>query len=152
YSFLDYVNTPAFHTNGEEGMQTDYFNNLHWEGQPKVNRVEKLVNHEWESGQPDIAGLTAGAYSIRWTGTVSPAQSGTYRIALRINHDFRLWLNDKLVLGEHQRNPPVMRKIDLPLEAGKTYTIKLEYSHDTGYAIMALGFYKVQPDFSEAIA
>lgn len=151
YNFFSYINTSEFYSGNEKGMRAEYFDNLHWEGQPKASRIEKTINHEWESGQPDIASLTGGAYSIRWTGEIKPAQTGKYRLAVRINHDFRLWIDDKLILGEHHTNAPVMRNIDVQLEAGKTYAVRLEYSHDTSYAVMAFAWYKAQPDFTEAI-
>jgi beta-glucosidase len=65
-------------------------------------------------------------FSVRWTGFLTPAESGIYQIGLMGSMQ-RLWIDGKLVIDDavgHDPNPQVAK---LQLERGHRYAVKVEY-------------------------
>jgi beta-glucosidase len=65
-------------------------------------------------------------FSARWTGFITPDQSGTYQIGL-IGSMQRLWLDGKLVVDDavgHDTNP---QTAPLELSKGHRYAVKIEW-------------------------
>ena len=60
-------------------------------GQPTVVREDPGINFVW-TGRPPAEGLTATNFSVRWTGTFIPTQTGTFTFTLRSDDGVRLFL------------------------------------------------------------
>ena len=60
-------------------------------------RVEKDVNFDFAPGQPTKTKI----YSVRWTGFLTPAESGNYRLGLDGCLD-RLWLDGKMIVEDRK--------------------------------------------------
>ena len=132
-----------------QGLLAEYFDNLDFQGQPKLRRVEPRVYFDANMEEPAVVAVTnADKYSIRWTGTLTPTATGDYVLAARTgiwNRDGRikLFLDDQEVSsrgpagarpaglgpGQGMRRgvPPPMR-----LEGGRTYAVRVEYQQKGG--------------------
>ena len=173
---LDPTTTPWTSTNtqGDEvqGLKAEYFSNANWSGDPAVTRTEKHIDLDWANDtdlpfesntQPSDAyasqGSTAGSLngdtsstSIRYSGKITPTQSGEQVFKVRADGAIRLWVNGKKIIDNGDGNPipgnsipptiPEFAKIDL--EAGKSYDVKLEYSRRAGYLSTMGGLVGVQ--------
>ena len=119
---------PEFLSNdksAEEGLYAEYFDNMELKGTPKT-RTDKMVNYEAVSQPPDPV-ISDAPMSIRWTGYITPALSGTYKIKITSSDGNRFWLDNKLVVDQWRDRPEKSDLVECKMEAGKKYAVKLEY-------------------------
>lgn len=158
--------------NEVQGMKVEYFSNTNWSGDAAVTRTEKHVDLDWandknlpfesntSTSDPYTSkGSTAGelngdtsSTSIRYTGKVTPTQSGEQVFKVRADGAVRLWVNGKKIIDNGDGKPlpgnsipptiPEFAKINL--EAGQSYDVKLEYSRRAGYLSTMGGLVGVQ--------
>ncbi len=65
-------------------------------------------------------------FSVRWTGLLKPAESGTYQIGLMGSMQ-RLWIDGKLVIDDAIGHDPNPQLATLQLTKGHAYPVKIEY-------------------------
>jgi beta-glucosidase len=97
-------------------------------GKPQVVRVDPYVDLQLSHADSHALPMPADMkdFSVRWTGFLTPAESGTYQIGLMGSMQ-RLWIEGKLVIDDavgHDPNPQVAK---LQLEKGHRYAVKVEY-------------------------
>lgn len=113
---------------GQAGLTGEYFSNSDFEGTPQVVRVDNAIDlqrfHPERSSIAPPAGM--GDFSVRWTGFLTPDESGDYQIG-NVGSMNRLWLDDKLIVDDFLLHDPKPTKATIRLEKGHRYTIKLEY-------------------------
>jgi len=108
------------------GLLGEYFVGTEGKGTPKLVRVDATVNFHWELVAPG-PGLPEDRFSVRWTGTLIPAKSGRYALALRSDDGSRLYVNGKLLVDDWGDHPPTLKTAEIELVAGKSYDLRLEY-------------------------
>ncbi len=156
--------------NEVQGMKVEYFSNADWSGEAAVTRTEQHVDLANDKNLPFASntsssdpyttkGSTAGelngdtsSTSIRYTGKVTPTQSGEQVFKVRADGAVRLWVNGKKIIDNGDGKPlpgnsipptiPEFAKISL--EAGQSYDVKLEYSRRAGYLSTMGGLVGVQ--------
>jgi beta-glucosidase len=126
---------------GEPGLHAEYFKGVDLKGAPVVTRVDKNVDFNFISSP--VPGLSSGAFasdnfSARWTGLMTSTESGAYRIGVKADDGFRLWIDGKLAGEDWSTHGINTRLVDIQLEKGRKYAIKLEYFQTTGDAIVQL--------------
>ena len=101
-----------------------------------LNRVDATVNFDWAFTSP-ATGVNQDQFTVRWTGEIQPKYSGEYTFYVTSNNGRRLWVNGQLIIdgwiddtGEYRGK--------ITLEAGKKYTIKLEYFENSSAAACKL--------------
>jgi beta-glucosidase len=107
---------------GKPGLKAEYFADPAFKGAPTLVRVEKDVNYDFAPGTTSKTEI----YSARWTGFLTPSESGTYRLGLDGSID-RLWLDGKQIVDDpnsHDSRPAVA---EVALEKGHRYELKIEY-------------------------
>ncbi|RYY99745.1 MAG: hypothetical protein EOO11_03935 [Chitinophagaceae bacterium] len=134
---------------GEKGLKAEYFNNQQLSGAPAATRNEPVVNHTW-GAEPDVAGIGADHFSARYTGVLRPAKSGPYKLAVRGDDGFRLWVGDQKMIDLWNDHGATLRTYTMDLEAGREYPVRLEFYENGGSAQIALAAYIEHIDFSEA--
>jgi beta-glucosidase len=67
----------VFRSGGQEGLSAEFFDNAAWQGQPTATRVDKQVDFDWNAAAP-VQGVSANAFSVRWTGTIAAPGAGDY--------------------------------------------------------------------------
>ncbi|MBN2001269.1 glycoside hydrolase family 3 C-terminal domain-containing protein [candidate division KSB1 bacterium] len=122
---LDLVPTEVLGAEGQPGLEAEYYSNTNFEGEPILTRVDKLVNSNWTTDP--VEGLDSRNFSIRWTGTLTPAESGMYTLALTGDDGYRLYVNEKLLIENWSIHSSETRFIETLLNAGTSYDIKIEY-------------------------
>ena len=132
---------------GKPGLKAEYFSDRGFQGTPAQVRTEKDVNYEFAPG----AKTKTDVFSVRWTGFLTPAESGTYRLGLDGSLD-RLWLDGKLIVDDprsHDSRPAVA---NVTLEKGRRYSLKIEFLQGRARGIR-LVWARVSPDpVAEALA
>src|SRR5260370_13762827 len=61
------------------GFRGEYFNNQELQGQPADVRTDQQVNFDWGRYKP-APHVGENNFSVRWTGKLTPAESGPYRL------------------------------------------------------------------------
>ncbi|GFM64139.1 glycosyl hydrolase family 3 [Pseudomonas cichorii] len=137
------------------GVKAEYFSNTELSGSPALTRVEPGVNLNWvtntnanDTGTTTVSGFNpaAGSFSARFTSTIKPTISGEHVFKVRADGAYKLWVNDELVLendGTQQSfdliNALVTSGKTARLQAGKEYSVKLEYRRLQGNFTTFLG-------------
>ncbi|MBM0227216.1 toxin TcdB middle/N-terminal domain-containing protein [Micromonospora sp. ATA51] len=84
------------------GLRGEYFRDGNL-GTPAFVRPDPTVDFTWFGG-PDPA-LAQPEFSVRWTGTLTPAVSGTYTFDVQAAGPVRLWLGDHLLVDTWSDGP-----------------------------------------------
>src|SRR5262252_2970580 len=86
---------------GQPGLIGEYFANKEFKDPPLVRRKDAYIN--LESLPHDPASLTQPPgltdFSVRWTGFLTPNQSGSYRLFVN-GYSNRLWVDGQLVIDD----------------------------------------------------
>ena len=119
------------------GLVGSYFNNTTLAGTAALSRTE-AVNFNWGTAAPG-AGVNADNFSARWTGTVAPTSTGSYRFQTYSDDGVRVWVNGTQVINNWtDHSPTTNSSANVSLTAGQRYTIRVEYYEKTGGAVMQL--------------
>jgi len=123
--------------NKHQGLTGSYFNNVTLSGNPVVSRTDGAVNFHWTLSSPDKT-INNGFYSARWTGQIHSPQSGAFKIGLEGNDGFRLYLDNKLIIDQWQKQTYSTRLADFQFEKDKRYDIRIEFYEPIGNAHLKL--------------
>jgi len=126
-----YVKPPSGNGNGLLG---EYFDNPDLKGKPAVTRVDQEMAPYFDKNAP-VQGMKSDFFSIRWTGTITPPETGFYILGIVTDDRGRLYFEDKLKVDNwspYQKN--VMKTFRTRLEKGKEYKIRIEYADSLDYA------------------
>ncbi|MGA8310868.1 MAG: glycoside hydrolase family 3 N-terminal domain-containing protein, partial [Terriglobales bacterium] len=114
---------------GQAGLKGEYFAGADVSGSPETVRVDKYVDLQL-SHHPDPSALAPPAglkeFSARWTGFLTPTESGTYQVGLEGSRD-RLWFDGKLIVDDPELHDPRPAITTMQLEKGHRYPVKVEY-------------------------
>lgn len=149
----------------ERGLRGEYFRTPDLSGTPALVRTDAQIGFRWDRGSPTDNLLARGeaapgqgipndGFSIRWQGQLLPPVSGRYRIEAAADDGFRLYVDGKRVL-DHWTNSDRLRAdgVDIDLQAGRAYDLKLEYYDAERDAGVRLGWRMpgAKPPFEEAL-
>ncbi|GAA0262131.1 glycoside hydrolase family 3 C-terminal domain-containing protein [Halobacterium noricense] len=114
--------TPA--SGNGAGLTAKYYPNADWSGSPTRTRVEDNV----ALTEDDLSGIDAENVSVRWTGTVTPSESGTYALALTSQAPSRLYVDGEEVVTNEGGGfmGPKTEEYTLELEAGQSHEIRVD--------------------------
>ena len=108
------------------GFKGEYFNNQELRGQPATVRLDTQINFDWGRYRP-TPDLGENNFSARWTGKLTPPESGTYNLGITADDGARLYLDGRLLIDVWAGNPTKTVTKEVNLEAGHAYDIRLEY-------------------------
>jgi beta-glucosidase len=144
FPVLETVRSAALNSpQGQPGLSAEYFAGQKFEGGPVFTGVDSTLDAHWGEGAPR-AGMNPDDFSVRWTGTIRPSQTGSYAIGLSGTMKFQLFLDDSLVVKSNysRRNDetpdPRIVQASMRMEAGKSYRIRVEASESYGDAQLQL--------------
>ena len=112
---------------GQPGLKGEYFSGPAFDGEPTQMRVDKDINFDFAPGTTSKTSIS----TVRWTGFITPAESGTYRLGLDGSLD-RLWLDGKMIVEDPKSHDSRPRVAEVALEKGHRYALKIEYLSGPG--------------------
>lgn len=124
----DRLKTP----DGETGLRGEYFARKNCEGEVVSTRVDKKIRFNWGTKAPE--GLPDNGFSIRWTGSLTPTESGMHVLRMDCDDGARIWLDGEQVVNTWGR--PKAGFVEL--KAGQAYPLKIEYGENAQKAKAAL--------------
>ncbi len=113
---------------GQAGLRGEYFAAADFSGTPQTVRADKYVDLQLFHPDSSALMLPAGMkeFSARWTGFLTPAESGTYQVGLEGSRN-KLWFDGKLIVDDSELHDPKPSIATMQLEKGHRYAVKIEY-------------------------
>ncbi len=120
------------------GLKAEYFDDQDLK-ELKGARVDPQIRFSWDKAAPFPGVVTETkpkgphGFSARWTGEIQPQYSENYRFHV-VSGSYgavRLWIGDKMVADTWAKNGSAT--VNIALEKGKKYPIKLEYKATNFY-------------------
>lgn len=149
----------------ERGLRGEYFRTADLSGTPALVRTDAQIGFRWDRGSPTDnllargeaapgQGIPSDGFSIRWSGELVPPVSGRYRIEAAADDGYRLYIDGKRVLDRWGDSDRLQGDgVELDLQAGRAYALKLEYFDAERDAGVRLGWRMpgAKPPFEEAV-
>jgi beta-glucosidase len=112
---------------GQHGLKGEYFAG-EISGTPQVVRVDPYVDLQLSHADSHALPVPAGMkdFSVRWTGFLTPAESGTYQIGLMGSMQ-RMWLDGKLIVDDATLHDPNPQTATIELTKGHRYAVKIDF-------------------------
>jgi alpha-glucosidase (family GH31 glycosyl hydrolase) len=121
-------------TDGRDGLTGEYFGNQELKGEPIFVRRDSTLNFVWGTKSPDPR-IPNDHVSVRWTGDICPTkESGSSKFKVVSDDGVRVWIDDSLVVDAWHDQAPTDYPIEMKLEPGRSYPIRIEYFENTGGA------------------
>jgi hypothetical protein len=109
------------------GLRGEYFNNTDLKGKPRVTRIDRKIDFDWQRHSP-VQGIPKENFSVRWTGKLGPVpETGEYHLEVRSDDGCRLFLDGKPLIDDWTGHAEVITTVKVNLQAGRTYDFRLEY-------------------------
>jgi beta-glucosidase len=145
FPLLETIPSSAMRTpSGGRGLQGTYFGNRLLEGTPEFTRTDTTVEVDWHEGAPR-QGMNPNDFGVRWTGTIHPTVSGTYRLGVTTTMRAELMLDDRIIARTDypQRDnefpdPRLAQSEPIQLEAGRSYRVRVDARESYGEAELEL--------------
>jgi len=121
------VPASALTVNGTDpGLKAEYFNNQTLSGPAVTVRTDPRIDFDWGRFNPTPE-LTGNNFSVRWTGKLTPPESGNYTLGFTVDDGARLYIDGKLLVDAWSSNPNKTATKEIVLEAGRSYDLRMEY-------------------------
>ena len=121
------VPASALTVNGTEpGVKAEYFNNQELSGPAVTVRTDPRIDFDWGRFNPTPQ-LTGNHFSVRWTGKLTPPESGKYTLGFTADDGARLYIDGKLLVDAWASNPKKTATAEIELQAGRSYDLRMEY-------------------------
>jgi beta-glucosidase len=128
---------PAGGKPGDKGLRGEYYDNMTFSGKPRLVRVDPGILFTWAMGSPDTV-IPRERFSIRWTGKLVPSVSGQYSLGASTDDGVRLWLDGKLLIDRWFDRGATLDAVDIVLEAGRQYDLRIDYYENSGWSYAGL--------------
>jgi beta-glucosidase len=115
-------------SNPQSGLTAEFFRNVRLDGAVAATRVDPTLDFEWNNVSP-APNVPAEYYSVRWSGELVPPADGEYRLGASSDGGYRLYFDNKLLIDDWAPHGERALTVDVHLQAGHAYPIKLEYYH-----------------------
>jgi len=112
---------------GKPGLKGEYFSG-DLSGTPQVVRVDPILDLQLARPRPQAITAPPGMkeFSARWSGFLTPEQTGAYQIGL-VGSMNRMWLDGKLIVDDANLHDPNTQTTTLQLTKGHRYAVKVEF-------------------------
>ena len=107
------------------GLTGEYFDGSHLKNET-LTRTDPDIDFNWNSQMPD-GSATHHAFSVQWTGQITPQHSEVYTFSTVADDGVRLWVGGKLLINNWHDEYPTANHGRIMLEAGQAYDIRLDY-------------------------
>jgi beta-glucosidase len=114
-------------TDGKPGIKVEYaIGAFAAKPTPLTTRIENGIELSPSTLPKEAVGKTS--LSVRWTATLTPKETGDYKMGM-LGHGFtRVFVDDKIVATSRMTNESEAKLGKIHLEQGKTYALRVEFS------------------------
>ncbi|WP_229239692.1 glycoside hydrolase family 3 C-terminal domain-containing protein [Echinicola soli] len=119
---------------GRQGLEASYYDNVNWEGEPVLERIDDQIDFSWEH-QP-ISKELVDNFSVKWKGYLVPPASGRYEFGVFSKRGMKIRINGKEISnGEGTIHRGRYATDIVSLEEGKRYRVEVSYFSDETNAL-----------------
>lgn len=133
------------------GLYAEYYNNPNWEGEPVYSAVETNLAQYWNN-VPPVPEITTDRFSIRWTGTITPQESGLYEFNF-VPDDFGSFAIDGEVVMDDLA-PELYNHVERTavkyLKKGVAYPVEMKYAKQSNFSAVKLKWRRIDDEPSQA--
>ena len=91
-----------------------------------MSQVDRVIDFVWKDTTP-LTGQWGDSFAVRWTGSLVPPASGTYTLGVNGFSAYSLYLDGELIVDYEDIHHPVLKTGEVELEAGRFYSLRLNY-------------------------
>ena len=121
----------------EAGLKAEYFGNQELRGPAATTRTDARIDFNWGRYKP-TAELAENNFSVRWSGKLTPVESGKYNLGFTADDGARLYLDGRLLIDAWSSNPAKTVTKEVTLEGGRSYDLRMEYFQNNREAVAKL--------------
>ena len=114
------------------GLRGEYFNNGELKGEPVLVRGDAQVNFDWGAMSP-APQVPEDNFSVRWTGKLTPPESGKYVFGFAGNGGLRVLLDGQPVVEDWANRRTRTLTKEVQLESGRAYDLRVEYRENANH-------------------
>ena len=131
---LDPIASVYFETSdGRQGLEASYYDNVSWEGEPVLRRIDDQIDFWWE--HDPISKELDDFFSVKWTGFLKVPESGSYELAVFAKMGMNLRIGEEEIgNGQGMVHETTYARKVLKLEKGVKYPIEVKYFSDDSNA------------------
>ncbi|WP_229683327.1 glycoside hydrolase family 3 C-terminal domain-containing protein [Echinicola rosea] len=137
---------------GRQGLEASYYDNVSWEGEPVLERIDDQIDFSWE--HEPISKALIDNFSVKWEGYLVPPADGRYEFGVFSKRGMKVTVNGKEISNGSGTIHRGRYATDIiSLEEGERYKIEVTYFSDETNAIAQVLW--AMPDVSkmdEAVA
>jgi beta-glucosidase len=145
FPLLETIPSSALRTpGGRRGLAGAYFSSRTLEGSPVFTKTDTTVEVDWHEGAPRQT-MNPNDFGVRWTGTLRPPATGTYRLGVTTTMRAEVTLDDSIIVrtsypqrDDEFPDPRLAQSEPIRLEAGHAYRIKVDAHESYGEAELEL--------------
>jgi beta-glucosidase len=116
----------GYEKTAQTGLTGAYYGHRDFRGEPARVQIDPLIDFAWKATTP-VTGRMAEDFAVCWTGSLIPPVTGTYKLGVNGCNQYRLYLDGEPVIELDFWYNPVTRVAEVDLEAGRPYSLRLEY-------------------------
>jgi alpha-D-xyloside xylohydrolase len=118
----------------EGGLTAEYFKDNKFQSL-YTSRAESRIEHEFIDVNDSFPeGFQKNVSAVRWSGEIESNEPGVHKFRLYSSGYIKMWLDGKLVVDSWRQTwLPWTHMLNLNMEPGKRYQIKIEWIHSGGY-------------------
>lgn len=120
------------------GLTADYFEGKAFDTH-FTTRVDGQVAFDWVKGAP-MTGMTVDNFSVKWTGYVKAAVTGSHVFTTTSDDGVRLTVDGKKLIDDWTTHAAKDDSGSVQLTAGQYYPVQLEYFEGGGSAVAKLSW------------
>jgi beta-glucosidase len=140
----------------KKGLKADYYNHHDFSGGVLFSAVDSQLEANWGDGAPR-SDMNDDDFGVKWTGEITPDQTGSYQLGIITTCKVNLYLDDSLIANtsyhfrDEFNDPRLRNSKPLKLEAGKKYSLRVEAGESYGDARVQLMWSRKEPNRNEAL-
>jgi len=122
-----------------DGTPADF--DINASGTPLLTRVDPTIDFNWNTTSPAPV-VPQTDFEVRWTGELQAQYSENYTFSTDSDDGVELLINGQVVISDFTFHPPTIDTSATPLalQAGKSYSIEVDYFQGGGGAQMELSW------------
>lgn len=106
----------------------------------QLNRIDTVVDFNWEQGSPDNVVFGEDFWIVRWEGFIEPYFTDSIHFHVTGDDGVRLWVDNNLIANGWIPQAPTEYTGSIKLEAGVKYPIRLEFFEQGGGAVCRMAW------------
>jgi beta-glucosidase len=121
------------------GLKAEYFSKNDTSGKVIYTSVDPVIDINWINNPPP-ANLNDGDFTVKWSGTLVPEQSGSYQLGFittcKINFsiDDSMFINTDFFPIRYFGEPQRLFTAPVELVAGRKYSVRIDLTESYGYS------------------